>query len=281
MSLTTSSSMFKRLFSVFKTGDPLKREIVYSINTIERMVRSLETTRKNLEAVAEEHKKRTKISSGDKELAKILEEEMRNIQGYLNLMTRSIYDLTRVRYRLETILYVEEPLRVLPEVLEELRNIEPVIEKINPQLLSQIKALEQRVAGLLAASSMAPPTPYPPSAVEQKVEQVIQAGGAIPARAPSKALPEKPRAINTQTEVEQARTPVTQAEKALATPPTPIIRNDVPLNVVEQWILLELRQTAGVLDLSSFEKKYGVSRTLVLEALRSLESKNLVRVKRR
>lgn len=273
--------MFKRLFSVFKTGDPLKREIMYSINTIERMVRSLEVTRKNLEAVAEEHKKRTKISGGDRELAKILEEETRNIQGYLNLMTKSIYDLTRVKYRLETILYVEEPLRVLPEVLEELRNIEPVIEKINPQLLSQIKSLEQRVAGLLAVSSMASPVPYVPSTIEQKMEQGIQSNEATAIRTSPRTTAEKPQAVKTQKESELARAPPPQAEPAPAIQPTYTLRSDVPLNVVEQWILLELRQTAGVLDLSTFERKYGVSRSLVLEALRSLESKNLVKVKRR
>lgn len=286
MSIATGTGVLGRFLSIFRAKDPLKREIVYSINTIDKILRSLEVTKKSLETVAEEHKKRIKASDGDKEFTKILEEETRNIHGYLNLMTKSIYDLMRVKYRLETLFYVEEPLKVLPEVLEELRSVEPVIEKINPQLLSQIRTLEQKVAGLLAMSSMNTPTLYSAlpstSAHDQQVQKQHQVS----------PVPEKSAQMNNKTTVQLIQEyeslqppskPLTKQSIIQSAPTAPIIKQEVnvPLNVVEQWILLELKQTAGILDLSAFEKKYGVPRALVLEALRSLESKNVVKVRRK
>ncbi|MEM4664104.1 MAG: hypothetical protein QXP67_04165 [Desulfurococcaceae archaeon] len=286
MSIATGTGVLGRFLSIFRAKDPLKREIVYSINTIDKILRSLEVTKKSLEAVAEEHKKRIKASDGDKEFTKILEEETRNIHGYLNLMTKSIYDLMRVKYRLETLFYVEEPLKVLPEVLEELRSVEPVIEKINPQLLSQIRTLEQKVAGLLAMSSMNTPTLYSAlpstSAHDQQVQKQHQVS----------PVSEKSAQMNNKTTVQLIQEyeslqppskPLTKQSIMQSAPTAPIIKQEVnvPLNVVEQWILLELKQTAGILDLSAFEKKYGVPRALVLEALRSLESKNVVKVRRK
>ncbi|MEM4541903.1 MAG: hypothetical protein QW159_01980 [Desulfurococcaceae archaeon] len=286
MSIATGTGVLGRFLSIFRAKDPLKREIVYSINTIDKILRSLEVTKKSLEAVAEEHKKRIKASDGDKEFTKILEEETRNIHGYLNLMTKSIYDLMRVKYRLETLFYVEEPLKVLPEVLEELRSVEPVIEKINPQLLSQIRTLEQKVAGLLAMSSMNTPALYSAlpstSAHDQQVQKQHQVS----------PVPEKSAQMNNKTTVQLIQEyeslqppskPLTKQSIMQSAPTAPIIKQEVnvPLNVVEQWILLELKQTAGILDLSAFEKKYGVPRALVLEALRSLESKNVVKVRRK
>ncbi|MEM4976480.1 MAG: hypothetical protein QXT64_04050 [Desulfurococcaceae archaeon] len=286
MSIATGTGVLGRFLSIFRAKDPLKREIVYSINTIDKILRSLEVTKKSLEAVAEEHKKRIKASDGDKEFTKILEEETRNIHGYLNLMTKSIYDLMRVKYRLETLFYVEEPLKVLPEVLEELRSVEPIIEKINPQLLSQIRTLEQKVAGLLAMSSMNTPTLYSAlpstSAHDQQVQKQHQVS----------PVPEKSAQMNNKTTVQLIQEyeslqppskPLSKQSIMQSAPTAPIIKQEVnvPLNVVEQWILLELKQTAGILDLSAFEKKYGVPRALVLEALRSLESKNVVKVRRK
>lgn len=286
MSIATGTGVLGRFLSIFRAKDPLKREIVYSINTIDKILRSLEVTKKSLEAVAEEHKKRIKASDGDKEFTKILEEETRNIHGYLNLMTKSIYDLMRVKYRLETLFYVEEPLKVLPEVLEELRSVEPVIEKINPQLLSQIRTLEQKVAGLLAMSSMNTPALYSAlpstSAHDQQVQKQHQVS----------PVPEKSAQMNNKTTVQLIQEyeslqppskPLSKQSIMQSAPTAPIIKQEmnVPLNVVEQWILLELKQTAGILDLSAFEKKYGVPRALVLEALRSLESKNVVKVRRK
>lgn len=293
MSLALGSGVFSRIASLLKPKDPLKREILYSINTVDRILRSLETTKKNLENVAEEHKKRMKISEGDADLSRILEEEYKNIQGYLSLMNKTMYDLMKVKYRLETLFYVEEPLSVLPEVLEELRGLEPVVEKINPQLISQIKMLEQRVASLLAMSSMTSPSQLSP-AMSTSTHSALSKPSGIPTT--TSKLPEsQSEALRKETASRQSqpmkqeqalpmRERVIQPEAlqvAISAHSSTPRRIEVPIHVIEQWILMELRQTAGILDIPSFERKYGVPREKILEALHSLESKNLVRIKRK
>jgi DNA-binding GntR family transcriptional regulator len=51
--------------------------------------------------------------------------------------------------------------------------------------------------------------------------------------------------------------------------------------VVEEWILHELKLNGGVLNLKLFEAKYGVSKEVVFEALRSLEAKGKIKLRRK
>ena len=287
-------SLSSRFLSIFKPRDPLKRETLQSITILDRMLRELESSKKNLETVAEEHKKKLKVTGDDRELIQIIDEEVKNIHGYLSLIVKTIYDLTRVRYRLETLFHVEEPLKMLPEILEELKAVEPVIEKVNPQLLNHIKALEQRVTNIMTISSPYIPGLTPsivkssenssiktqltplqttprikqPQPVQQKSEQTSEKTETI------KEISKTAESINLRP---QQPIPLEQINTSQVKPTS----FDVPIHVVEQWLLNELRITAGVLDLSVFEKKYGVPKNTILEALKSLESKGQVRVKRK
>lgn len=309
----TNAGIFSKLYSMFKSRDPLKREILQSAGIIDRMLRSLETSKKNLETAIEEHKKRLKVQGDDKELAKIIDEEIKNIYGYLSMITKTVYDLARVKYRLETLFYVEEPLKIIPEVLEELRSVEPVIEKINPQLINQIKTLEQRVASIMALSSSYIPgitgiSNIPQQLVsaktdvrEQKpaksVEGEITRTGAINKQVQSVARDlvksaelKREKTIDTATlkkaEVVQVPSVLEKSKPEEEIPKDTVkakavVESNIPLHIVEQWLLNELKVSGGVLDIKLFEKKYGVKRDVVLEAIRSLEAKNIIRVRRR
>ncbi len=304
----TSAGIFSKLYSVFKSRDPLKREILQSAGIIDRMLRSLETSKKNLETAIEEHKKKLKVQGDDKELAKIIDDEIRNIYGYLSMITKTIYDLARVKYRLETLFYVEEPLKIIPEVLEELRSVEPVIEKINPQLINQIKALEQRVASIMALSSSYIPgiSSIPQQPVSAKIDVSEQKRAksvereAMELRAGEKPLESVARNLVKSTELKREETVSAVTVRKAEAAPIPstserskpeqevlkdtvkaVVESSVPLHVVEQWLLNELKVSGGVLDIRLFEKKYGVTREVVLEAIRSLEARNIIRVRRR
>jgi len=279
-----------RLLGVFKPKDPLVRNIEESIVLMDRMIRSIESSRKSLEMTLEEHKRKMKLSGAqDKELQEIIDEENRNIMGYLNLFTKVYYDLTRVRLRLETITQVQEPMKVLPEVLEELKRIEPEVEKINPQLVSLIRMIEQKVGSIqVSTNSSSVPQLYTGKytrlttsvAGEPLVRQVDSTAGRqsekeVNGASPGKTLPLPP------VDITPPENPPLQAEAL------PLQRqseggstNDVPVNIVEQWILAELRSKAGILDVQSFAARYRVTREKVYEALRRLEEKGLVKLKR-
>ncbi|MEM0001614.1 MAG: hypothetical protein QXW93_05215 [Desulfurococcaceae archaeon] len=329
----STSSIFGKFTSIFKSKDPLKREIIQSASILDRMLRSLEFSRKNLETAIEEHKKKLKLQSGDDEMARIIDEEIRNIHGYISIINKTIYDLARVKYRLETLFYVEEPLKVLPEIIEELRAVEPVIEKINPQLINHIKSLEQKVASIMTLSSSYIPgytagfntrvsdrtsqanmlseqsmetqrvvlpdkkkEKTPPQMLDQRLVQsnaglIQQNNNQL--NAETKPAVTKPTRIHTENtnsvsnEIpvskgnEQVKELVSSIHDVNVNPSTNTAVTNIPLNIVEQWILEELKITGGIIDLKLFETKYGVSRNVVLEALSSLESKNLIRIRRK
>ncbi|AFL66168.1 hypothetical protein [Desulfurococcus amylolyticus] len=291
MSISITGSrggFFSKLLWAFKPKDPFVKNIEESIVLMDRMIRSIEASKRSLEITLEEHKRKLKLSGAqDKELQEIIDEENRNIMGYLNLFTKVYYDLTRVRLRLETITQVQEPMKVLPEVLEELKRIEPEVEKINPQLVSLIRMIEQKVGSIkVSTDSSSIPQPLINKYMSQKNEEKtpVKPVENIEALVPPATVDERARAA-----VKIPPSPPSndgqQALKPIEIEPefqrdSIESRNEVPLNIVEQWVLAELRSKAGILDIQYFTSKYRVSRDKVYEALRRLEEKGLVRLKR-
>ncbi|MEM0342559.1 MAG: hypothetical protein QW387_07500, partial [Desulfurococcus sp.] len=291
MSISISGSrggFFSKLLWVFKPKDPFVKNIEESIVLMDRMIKSIEASKKSLEITLEEHKRKLKLSgTQDRELQEIIDEENRNIMGYLNLFTKVYYDLTRVRLRLETITQVQEPMKVLPEVLEELKRIEPEVEKINPQLVSLIRMIEQKVGSIkVSTDSSSIPQPLINKYMSQKNEEKtpVKPIENIEALVPPATVDEGARAA-VKTPPPPPSNNVQQALKPIEVEPefqrgSVESRDEVPLNIVEQWVLAELRSKAGILDIQYFTSKYRVSRDKVYEALRRLEEKGLVRLKR-
>jgi ribosomal silencing factor RsfS len=279
-------------FSTFRIKDPVKRGILDSTTLIDRMLKTLESSRRSLEALAEEYKRRAKTPGQDSEVSRIIEDEVRNIFAYLSLITKTIHDLTRVKYRLETLFYIEEPLKAIPEILVELKNIEPELEKINPQLLAHIKMLEQRVTSILAITSPSSvsstpfytPQPTSPEISERDTSRSNESKAYTASTVVSKTVKERAEIVKTykspvtlekSSNIEIQREPTIEKQQA-GTPPA-----NLPLHIIEQWILGELKVTAGILDIGVFERKYGVPRERILEALSSLEAKGLVKIRRK
>lgn len=313
MSLAYSNaSVFNKFTSFFKPKDPIKREIIQSASIIERMIKNLEFSKRNLENILEDHKRRVKSNTEDPEMKKILEDEIRNIGGYLSIISKTLYDLAKIKYRLETLMYVEEPLKVLPEIIEEVRTIEPLIEKINPELLNHVKTLEQKVASILAISSS-----YIPG-ITKSVETIEKPQEQVEKETKQRSLPYVQQILVAKTDkktTEQSAHKTTPGKASSTSPggkeehlnlmkeetvklPEPVpaskanvqvskeqsqalISTNIPLHIVEQWILEELRVNSGILDIKAFERKYGVSREVIMKALASLESKNQIRIKRK
>lgn len=275
------SGLLDRFASIFKPKDPIKRSILESVILLDRMIKNIEGSRRNLELVLEEHKKKAKIAgSSDKELIDIIDEESQNISGYLALFSKVSQDLVRVRYRLETLAYVQEPLKSLPEILDELKRIEPEVEKINPQLLMGMRMLEQRIGSIMASTS-SDSLPFSKSKKEEPIAEIVQAAQAKAPSLVQRVFPPEPPATpppKPQARLEEPQ-PLKQQE---ARPPAPRLpEKEVPLHVVEQWILRELQLKGGIFDISSFTSRYGVTKEKVLEALASLERQGLIRLKRK
>ncbi len=266
--------MFGKLTGLLRARDPMKKSILESVATLDRMIRTIESSKKSLDSVLEEHQKRAKLlnSEGDKEFQDIINEEINNIVGYKTLFEKAILDLARVRYRLETLAYVEEPMKELPAVMEELQRIEPEVAKIAPDLLNQLRSLRKKVEDIIIETAAEPSpgvTGRAPTTVVKTVAQPTvkkEDPTLLPPPPPSEVkIPETSGGINEQ------------PQAIVVKKPEPV---EVPVHVVEQWLLDELRSKGGILDVSNFISKYRVRKEVVYLALRNLESKGVIKLKR-
>jgi len=232
----------------------MAKNIHAAVVTIDRMLNFLESTRKNLESMYEDHQRRAKLfaEEGKEEYEKIFVEESRHIASLISLFSKVHFDLMRVKYRLQTITAVEEPMRLLPEIIQELEMIRPEIERIAPELTTMLLEVERRVNSVMSVSSLSSLSKFYPGKEEKGKQAKLQ--GRTPPLPPK----EKPRV--------REKTP----HKLAST---------VNLGVVKKLLLEEIKRNGGVLVVSDFSKKYGIPKHMVYIALRKMEEEGLIRTK--
>jgi len=256
-----------RLMWMFKPKDPTVKNLYDAIVILDRIINGIESSKRGLKSALEEHSKRSKMAAqdGKSEFQAIFDEEMKHISSLIGIFEKVTYDLLRVRYRLETLTLVEEPMKMLPEVIRELQDVRPEVERIAPELTSMLNEVERKVASIMVASNMepvsttitAPRREIQESSVEARTKQQVQ-------------LPPPP-----PQEVPGSSNQTRQSSSKKATPEVA-----VPVNVVAHWLLDEIRGNGGILDVQTFTLKYRVGKEKVFEALRFLEEKGLIKVKR-
>ncbi|ABN70368.1 hypothetical protein Smar_1277 [Staphylothermus marinus F1] len=246
---------FGRLFGFFKRSkDPVTRSIYEAIAVLDKMINSIESTKKSLESVHEDHSRRAKLfaSEGRKQYEDIFIEELKHIAGLISMFDKVQYDLMRVRYRLETLTLVEEPIRLLPEVIQELQSLKPEVEKIAPELSTMLMEVERKVTSIIASSNISSIA----GVVGYKDNIQVDDKNA-PEKLPIPPLP-----------------PENQPEPSAVQE-----YNLVPLAIVKKWILDEIRTSGGVFVIKDFIKKYKVPKHLVYDALRKLEEEGRIRLR--
>lgn len=248
---------FGRLFGFLrKSKDPVTRSIYEAIAVLDKMINSIESTKKSLEAVHEDHSRRAKLfaSEGKKQYEDIFLEELKHIAGLISMFDKVQYDLMRVRYRLETLTLVEEPMRLLPEVIQELQSLKPEVEKIAPELSTMLMEVERKVASIMTSSNV--------SSIANVVGYKKNAGAeGKPAVGEKLPMPPLPPENLPEPELVQEY-------------------NLVPLTIVKKWILDEIRTNGGVFVVRDFVKKYKVPKHLVYDALRKLEEEGHIKLRR-
>lgn len=248
--------IFMRLFP---PRDPTARSLYDAMVLIDKMISNLESSKRGLQAALDEHAKRAKMAAqeGKNEYKMIFDEEMKHISSLITIFDKVTFDLLRVKYRLETLTLVEEPMKMLPEVIQELQNLRPEVEKIAPELTAMLSEVERKVASIMVASNLLPATPGPASA-------------RLPEPASKRQLPLPPPPPSNVPEVPEAKKQEIAVESRIA----------VGTNVIAQWLIDEIKRRGGVIDVSMFAAKYKVDKEKVYEALRRLEERGLIKVKR-
>ncbi|MEM1675054.1 MAG: hypothetical protein QXL68_00545 [Desulfurococcaceae archaeon] len=251
MSLTTSwgNNLFNRIIGAFRgPKDPLVKNIHEAMATLDKMTNYIETTKKILENKYEEHQRRAKIfaSEGKSEYEKIFIEESKHISSLISLFSKIQYDLIRVKYRLETVTIVEEPLQLIPEIIHELESLKPDIERIAPQLTTLLLEVERRVNSIMSVSNVSSLNSLLTNTSNTSVT------GKIPPLPPEEKPSIKNQLIETYV---------------------------VDINSVKRVLLDEIKRTGGVLVLSDISRKYNIPKHIVHNALKKLEEEGLIKIK--
>ncbi len=250
--------IFRWIASIFRREqvDPVNKNIYDAVAVIDRMISVLDVTKRSLLDAQDEHSKKAKLfaSEGKKHYEKIFLDELKHIRGIIRLIEKVRVDLIRVKTRLRTIAQMERPLKELPEVVAEIRSLRPEVEKIMPQLSAMILELEKKVEDIMISTNL--PTAYNEPIQTEKIVDTVDT------RENSLVLPLPP-----ETKTAAAEKTMIQAQ------PT------ITIGQVKKWILREIRSNGGILDVSSFSRKYRVSRTMILSALYQLEREGKIRLR--
>jgi len=264
LSANWNTNLWSKLLGLFRAPkDPVLKNLRESIYMLDKMASFIDSTRRVLEEKYEEHQRRAKLyaSEGKREYQAIFEEESKHISTLLTLFSKVYYDLIRVRYRLETISMVEEPMKLLPEIAQELDMIRPEIERIAPELTVMLHEVRRRIASIMATTSTsleAFAALYSDEKTSSSVE-VKENKQAIEL----KSLPLPPREM-----------PATTVK------PTPATENKaLTVNAVKKLVIEEIKKSGGVFVVNDFARKHGIPVHVVKEALRRLEEEGLIKTR--
>jgi len=260
LSASWSGGLWSKLIGLFRgPRDPVTRNIREAVYMLDRMASFIDSTRRALESKYEEHQRKAKLfaSEGKKEYQAIFEEESKHISTLLALFTKVYYDVIRVRYRLETITLVEEPLKLLPEIAQELDAIKPEIEKIAPELTSMLYEVKRRISSIMSSTN---------SSLEMLAGMYGVSSSSVEKTSDVKALPLPPK----EPPKSEAASPQTVAVES---------PNNIPLSTLKNLILEEIRRTGGIFVISDFSRKYRVPQHIVRQALKKLEEEGVIKLR--
>ncbi len=246
-------SLFKRT-----PKDPISKNIYEAITVIDRMITSIDFTRRSLIEAQEEHSRKAKqfASEGKKQYEEIFLRELEHIGGILSMLEKTRVDLVRIKTRLSTIATMERPLKELPEVIEELRNLRPQVEKIMPQLTLMITEVERKVQDVIVSTNI------PNISLDYATKYQ-----------PVKSIREEKTSVKLPPLPPESKPKSSQKTQAIATP-------SISLSTIKKWLIYEIKNSGGILDINAFTRKYGVSKSIVLLALKQLEKEGRIRLSR-
>ncbi len=257
--------LFSRIFGFRSSSDPIRKTIAEAIAQIDRMLLNIEGTINNLKEMQEEHSRKAEMFArqGKNEYEKIFLDELTHISKLLSIFDLVRIDLVRVKVRLKTLTHVEEPLKHLPEIIQELEMIKPKIEKIAPDLAMAVMEIERKVSSIMTSTNLSN-SPLPEIQGSSSINTAIKKAEPL-----KKKLPPLP----------PEGEPIGSAQLVMASKRTSMnVRASIDL--IKTWLIEEIKSTGGVLDISSFCKKYGVTRSQIFMALQMLEREGKIKLSR-
>lgn len=251
LSISRNNGFLGKLLNLLRgPSDPTLKNIQEAIYVLDKMANFIDSTKKTLEEKYEEHQRRAKLfaSEGKREYEKIFIEESKHISSLISLFTKVYFDLIRVKHRLETLSLVEEPMKLLPEIAQELDMIKPEIERIAPELTTMFYEVKRRVTSIMTSSNFT------------VFSNIYQDSGKRMERNREEHIPPSP----------PMEKPVVKEEITYQ------MSNNISFKTLKKLILDEIKNAGGVFVISDFAKKYRVPKHMVRLALKKLEEEGII-----
>jgi ribosomal protein S25 len=239
-----------------KQEDPISKNIYDAIAVIDKMISTIDITRRSLMDAQEEHTRKAQLfaSEGKKNYQGVFLDELRHIGGLLNMLEKVRIDLIRVKTRLRTVATMERPLNEIPEVIAEIRNLRPMIEKVMPNLTSMVMEVERKVEDVMISTSL----PSAPTTIKNQTVSPIKSKNKTSEYSMKAVIPPEPPSTKpVQTMKKQSAWTVTKVKHA---------------------ILVEIKNNGGILDIGALTRRYGIPKSMIYKALHQLENEGKIRL---
>ncbi len=245
---------FTRLFGSRK--DERSPAILKTLHIIAKVLEEIEITRRRMEDRYNDLAKKAKEAAlkGDRDHHKILLIEMDEVGKLIALMEHAKKSVYQIQLRLETMLEMGNTFDQLPEIMNVISNLKPMLAKVTPELMEKMAELEKEVSSIMASTTIPP--------IYGKVKPKNVDVGTDAAEELRDLLP--PQNTPTPQIIGYGGSWYKQESTRNTT------KNNVGIDVVKKWLLDEIMLTNGFLDIEAFIRKYGVDKTTVLKALNKL-----------
>lgn len=242
-----------RIFSPRRDGR--SPAMIRTLHIINKVLEEIEITRKRMEERYSDLAKKAKEAAikGDKDHHEILLVEMDEVSKLIALMEHAKKSVFQIRLRLETMLEMGNTFDQLPEIMNVISDLKPILARITPELMERMSELEKEVSSIMASTSI-PPVYGRARPKEVEVDSISnELKNELKDLLPPRNESNKYTLDDSAAKVEVSRR-----------------RNNVDINVVKKWLLDEIKLSNGFLDIESFTRKYGVDKKTVLKILNML-----------
>jgi len=219
----------------------------------------------------------------------VIAEECKNVESLLNVINVADIAFERVIERLRTIDIVSD-VRAVLSVTSMLNELKYRLSEVMPEIATAIDSVVNSVNSLVSVTK-APAAPQQAVTITKEVEEMFreienQARERIlqikrVSAGPNYSVLEELERMTTQQTPSITPTAVVEKHSVVEAVPTAFhVANRVNRIDLELAVLEYIRRHGGFINISDCAKRLGVSREQVIEALKALERRGLIRIAR-
>lgn len=212
------------------------------------------------------------LKAGDRNKALVYASEVGQVRNILKVMVALERLIIMARERLVTVKDMKELVNIMMVFGTAIETVKEQVKTLYPSIAVALEEISRSVRSMIVETSLEGVGDINPTVVSETALQVLNEAWKKAEEEIRESLPEPPLKTPMPQDVVVATTAIGNRESRQTTLVKPSIEE------LEGLILAYVKQHGGFLDIKYFQEKYGVTKEEVLEALRRLADKGLVRI---